>query len=105
MTVEWRGVQWQTNVQHELAERYLNVKRAYQGATVRASWTGVDQMRHIERTGQLDRVKRLTRVNETDRHPLATSGSFLHTLYIGRGPVREWSACQRAAGQRVEVNT
>ena len=47
MTVERRGVRWQTNVQQEHAERDLNVKRPYQGATVRVSWTGVGQVRDV----------------------------------------------------------
>ena len=46
VTEERRGVRWQTNVQHEHAERGLNVKCTYQGATVRASWKGVGQVRY-----------------------------------------------------------
>ena len=45
MAVERRGVRWQTNVQHEHAERVLNVKSDYHGATVRASRTGVGEVR------------------------------------------------------------
>ena len=73
MTAERRGVWCQRNVQHEHAERIwmssapTNVRPLERPGQVSIRWETGAMYWHIERTGQLERGRRLTRVNETER--------------------------------------